>query len=119
MDDNSKIDLFADLEYAQSINPKNKKKEQVEVLEEILDTDIEIEDDVVRTVKVHADTRKKYASSVPARSVEEYNEHIESTYYEEFYHEDGTPYSVKVTVLKPGQNPHDQLRPAYAYATSS
>ncbi len=71
----------------------------------------------VVSVTLKSDTKKKY-STVKVRSQEEYETYIDSHYFETHYMQDGTPYEVKVTVLKPEVNMLEQLRPAYAYATS-
>lgn len=116
--DNDKIDLFAELDEIHQNNEKNKKNKVQSVQVTFEDDIIEDDSDVERTVKINTDTKKKYASSVPARSQEEYEEWIESTHFTVLTKEDGTTYEVKVTVLKPGINPLENLRPAYAYSTS-
>lgn len=69
------------------------------------------------SVTLKSDTKKKY-STVKIRSQEDYETYIDSHYFETHYTQDGAPYEVKVTVLKPEVNMLEELRPAYAYATS-
>lgn len=70
------------------------------------------------SVTLKADSKKKF-STVRVRPQEEYEEFIESFYYETHYRPGtGEPYEVKVTVLKPEVNPLENMRPAYAYSTN-
>ncbi|EHU8781190.1 hypothetical protein KZR87_001706 [Escherichia coli] len=69
------------------------------------------------SVTLKADSKKKYSSAVRSRSQEEYETFIESIHYETFHHADGTPYEVRVTVLKPEVNPMENLRPVYCWAS--
>lgn len=96
---------------------QNKVKEQFNDMFEYED-DIHDEEPVQRTVKIKTDSKRKYTTSIPIRSQESFNEWIESTYYETIYRNDGTTYEVRVTVLKPGPNPFENMKPAYAFSTN-
>ena len=97
----------------------NDKFNPFEALELEEKKDLEFEEDQEIVVGVRADSKRKFSASVISRSVEEYEEHIESIHYETMTTADGVPYEVKVTVLKPELNPMELLRPAFAYTTHS
>lgn len=98
-----KFDMFADLNEAPESGLDSFGEEEVEII----------------SITPKADSKKKFTSAPVARTQEEYDECVESFYFETHYHpETNEPYEVKVTVLKPEVNPMELLRPAYAYATS-
>ncbi len=84
------------------------------------DTDNEYNDDVeIVSITMKTESRRKMTAAVVTRTQEEYEEFIESTYFETHIHPlTGEEYQVKVTVLKPEINQQELLRPAYAYSTS-
>lgn len=120
--DNDNFDFMSELNdiHQKTLKEKEQKaKVQINSMFEFED-DEEVQDDVPveRTVKINTESKKKFASNTPARSQEEYEEWIESTRYETMTHPDGTTYEVKVTVLKPGVNPLENMKPAYAFASN-
>ncbi|WNA15742.1 hypothetical protein XaC1_99 [Xanthomonas phage XaC1] len=120
--DNDKIDLFAEINeiYKKRVQDKEVTLPAPENAFIFEDDEVpEQEEDVQRTVTVIAESKRKMNSNTPVRSQEEYEEHILSTHFETMTKEDGSTYEVKVTVLKPGINPLENMKPAYCYATSS
>lgn len=118
--DNDNIDFMSELNEIHQRTLKEKEqnvKVQSNSMFEFED-DIQDEEPVQRTVKIISDTKKKYNNNTVARTQEEYEEWIESTHYETMTNPDGSTYEVKVTVLKPGINPLENLRPAYAFASN-
>lgn len=118
--DNDNIDFMSELNEIHQRTLKEKEqnvKVQSNSMFEFED-DIQDEEPVQRTVKIISDTKKKYNNNTVARTQEEYEEWIESTHYETMTNPDGSTYEVKVTVLKPGINPLENLRPAYAFSTN-
>lgn len=120
--DNDNFDFMSELN---DIHQKTlKEKEQQEKVSS--NSMFEFEDDdsvlvdipVERTVKINKEAKRKYSSNTPARSVEEYEEWVDSVHYETMTRPDGSTYEVKVTVLKPGVNPLEHMRPAYAFSTN-
>jgi len=120
--DNDNFDFMSELNDIHQKTLKDKElnaKVQLNSMFEFED-DEEVQDDVPveRTVKINTDTKKKYSSNAPARSQEEFDEWVESVHYETMTHPDGSTYEVKVTVLKPGVNPLEHMKPAYAFASN-
>lgn len=119
--DNDNFDFMSELNEIHQKTLKEKEqnaKVQQNSMFEFDDDVVQDDEPVQRTVKINTDTKKKYTSTVITRSQEDYEEWIQSTHYETMTNPDGSTYEVKVTVLKPGINPLENLRPAYAFATN-
>lgn len=97
--ENTKFDMFAGLE-------ERNFNEEIVVPEQ--ETELEVQE-----------TAKKKFSTGIHRTKEEYESHIESTYFETHTHPvSGEEYQVRVTVLKPEVNPLENMRPVFAYSTN-
>ncbi len=118
--DNDNFDFMSELNDIHEKNLKEKSAMQKPDSNSMFEFEDDVVDDepVQRTVKVISDTKKKYTTNTPVRSQEDYEEWVDSVHYETMTHTDGTQYEVKVTLLKPGANPLENMKPAYAYASN-
>ena len=86
----------------------------------IYDDETEKEETEIVSVSLNAEPKRiKTQRTVAQRSTEDYNKHIQSSYYETHINQNtGEEYKVKVTVLEPEVNPLETMRPVYAYSSN-